>query len=198
METNRTLGKVAALSALLAGTAVCGAAPAQTAAPAQASAAHRPGKAMPSCRTLRADAGWRGTGVAVNPNQFVCVAADGLWSHGIQGIQAITPFYGAEGFAKDDPANVPEVVARVGALIGRIGTNPPFVVGKQLCFIPSTAGDLMLSMNDDPGAFESPRVHYMAINQGAATPSGRACPFANAEPTRSLSALRTLSPDSTR
>lgn len=153
MKPDRKLGKIAALSALLTGAALCAAAVAQTGDPAQASAAHGPEKARSSCHALRADAGWRGTGVEVNPNQFVCVAADGLWSHGIQGIQAITPYYGPEGFAKDDPLNVPEVVARVGALIGRIGGNSPFVIGKQLCFVPSVAGQLMLSMNDDPGTF---------------------------------------------
>jgi hypothetical protein len=110
-------------------------------------------KTWQQCRIVRATEGWRNTGITVNPGQFVCVAADGLWSHGIQGIELITPYYGPEGFAKDDPVNVPEVVARVGALIGRIGQNPPFVVETGLCFIPTVSGQLMLSMNDNPGAF---------------------------------------------
>lgn len=105
------------------------------------------------CRTVQANKEWQGTGVTVTPGQFVCVAAHGLWSHGYQGNQAMTPFYGPEGFGKDDPRNVPEVVSRVGALIAKIGTNSPFLVEKQLCFIPGAAGELMLSMNDDPGTF---------------------------------------------
>jgi hypothetical protein len=49
------------------------------------------------CRTVQANVPWQGTGISVAPGQFVCVAADGLWSHGGQGLQAITPFYGAQG-----------------------------------------------------------------------------------------------------
>jgi hypothetical protein len=105
------------------------------------------------CETIRADQGWQRTGVTVRPTDFICVAADGLWSHGRQGIQEITPFYGPEGFAKDDPVSIPEVVSRVGALIGKIGENAPFVIERQLCFIPAATGELMLSMNDLPGAF---------------------------------------------
>jgi hypothetical protein len=116
-------------------------------------AAENADRAARQCRTVQANQAWQGTGVTVSPGQFVCVAADGLWSHGYQGLQTLTPFYGPEGFGKDDPANVPEVVSRVGALIGKIGTNAPFLVERQLCFIPGAAGELMLSMNDDPGAF---------------------------------------------
>jgi hypothetical protein len=110
-------------------------------------------KAENQCRTIQANAAWQGTGVSVGPGQFVCVGAEGLWSHGIQGLQAITPFYGPEGFGKDEPNTVPEVVSRTGALIGKIGTNAPFLIEKQLCFVPSSAGELLLSMNDVPGAF---------------------------------------------
>lgn len=109
------------------------------------------------CRTIQANVPWQGTGISVGPGQFVCVAADGLWSHGAQGLQAITPFYGPKGFGKDEPNTVPEVVSRTGALIGRIGNNAPFLIEKQLCFIPSASGELRLSMNDEPGAFANNR-----------------------------------------
>lgn len=121
------------------------------------SAAESANKAESNCRTIQANAPWQGTGVSVSPGQFVCVAADGLWSHGAQGIQAITPFYGPKGFGKDEPNTVPEVVSRTGALIGKIGTNAPFLIEKQLCFIPSTTGELRLQMNDEPGAFDNNR-----------------------------------------
>jgi hypothetical protein len=110
-------------------------------------------KVTSQCRTVHANREWQGTGITVGPGQFVCVAADGLWSHGYQGIQAITPFYGPEGFGKDEPNTVPEVVSRVGALVAKIGTNSPFLVEKRLCFVPGAAGELMLSMNDEPGTF---------------------------------------------
>lgn len=107
------------------------------------------------CRSVAANLPWQGSGIAVGPGEFVCLAADGLWSHGVQGIQAMTPFYGPEGFSKDDPTNIPELVSRTGALVARIGANAPFVVGRQLCFIPSAPGELMLSMNDVPGTFDN-------------------------------------------
>jgi hypothetical protein len=107
------------------------------------------------CTTVQANQDWQGTGITVSPGEFVCVAASGLWSHGGQGIQAITPFYGPEGFAKDSPVTIPEVVSRTGALVGRIGGNAPFVVGQRLCFIPSAPGELMLSMNDLPATFDN-------------------------------------------
>lgn len=114
-------------------------------------------KVESQCRTIQANAAWQGTGVSVGPGQFVCIGAEGLWSHGAQGLQAITPFYGPEGFGKDEPNTVPEVVSRTGALIGRIGTAAPFLIEKQLCFIPSTAGELSLSINDEPGTFDNNR-----------------------------------------
>lgn len=114
-------------------------------------------KSESHCRNIQANAAWQGTGVSVGPGQFVCVAAEGLWSHGFQGIQGITPFYGPEGYGKDEPNLVPEVVSRTGALIGRIGTNGPFLIEKQLCFVPSSSGELSLSMNDEPGTFGNNR-----------------------------------------
>jgi hypothetical protein len=120
-------------------------------------AAEPANKAESQCRTIQANAAWQGTGVSVGPGQFVCVGAAGLWSHGAQGIQAITPFYGPEGFGKDEPNTVPEVVSRTGALIGKIGTNAPFLIEKQLCFVPSSSGELSLSMNDEPGTFDNNR-----------------------------------------
>jgi hypothetical protein len=146
MSTNKSISKTAVLFAVVSGASVGVNCFAQTAEQTSE-------KASQQCRTIRADEGWRSTGITVNPSQFVCVAADGLWSHGAQGVQGITPYYGPEGFAKDDPNNVPEVVSRVGALIGRIGQSAPFVVERGLCFIPTATGQLSLSMNDDPGAF---------------------------------------------
>jgi hypothetical protein len=142
MKANRKAGLACLILMAVAGSGLCAADPAQTG-----------DKPTRECRVIRANGGWQGTGVVVRPSEFVCVAADGLWSHGPQGIQAITPFYGPEGFAKDDPVSIPEVVSRVGALVGKIDGNVPFVVERQLCFIPASSGELMLSMNDAPGTF---------------------------------------------
>ncbi|GAB3427051.1 hypothetical protein NX773_13750 [Massilia solisilvae] len=66
-------------------------------------AAEQANRAESPRRTVQANATWQGTGVSVGLGLFVCVAADGLWSHCEQGIQGITPFYGPQGFGKDEP-----------------------------------------------------------------------------------------------
>ena len=148
MKTNPSIRRALMAFAIMAATGAGTLAAAQPAA-----------RAENLCRTVQANAAWQGTGMSVAPGQFVCVAAEGLWSHGGQGLQAITPWYGPEGFGKDEPNTVPEVVSRTGALIGRIGTNAPFLIEKQLCFVPSASGELRLSMNDEPGAFDNNRGH---------------------------------------
>jgi hypothetical protein len=106
-------------------------------------------------RQINANQEWQETGIIVNSNKMVCVKASGLWSHGTQGIQAITPYYGPRGFGKDEPSLVPEVVSRTGALIGKIGNNGAFLIEDSLCFIPEVSGELLLQINDEPGTFEN-------------------------------------------
>jgi len=104
-------------------------------------------------RLIQADQEWQGTDLVVEPGQLICVKASGLWTHGVQGIQRITPYYGPRGFGKDEAGLVPEVVSRTGALIGRIGDNGAFLIEDFLCFIPAASGELRLQMNDRPGTF---------------------------------------------
>jgi hypothetical protein len=89
----------------------------------------------------------------VDPSRFVCVAGGGLWSHGGQGVEAIVPYYGPEGYGRDTTTRYPDEALHIGALVGRIGTNFPFLVRRQICFIPRTTGELRLSMNDQPGTY---------------------------------------------
>lgn len=84
----------------------------------------------------------------------------------------------------------------VGGFIHRIDCLPPVLMRAAAINANPTVSARIEKESHRKVAFF--RLSYMAINQGAATPSGRACPFANAAPTRSLSALRTLSPDNTR
>lgn len=94
------------------------------------------------------------TGIAVNPSEFVCVKGEGLWSHGGQGIEEIYPFYGPEGYAKDNPIpDDPGEVLHIGALVGRIDAHYPFLIREQTCFIPRVSGQLVLGMNDAPGTY---------------------------------------------
>ena len=113
----------------------------------------QPGRTSSECRIVRANQEWQPTRIIVRPSEFVCVAADGLWSHGIQREEAFVPYYGPDGFGRDNPAQIPGAVLKLGALVGKISTNVTFIVGPQLCFVPQATGELMLSMNDEPGAF---------------------------------------------
>jgi hypothetical protein len=52
----------------------------------------------------------------------------------------------------DPPAAPPPCAlnnARYGALVGKIGNNPPFLIGKKLTFTARYTGSLYLSVNDN-------------------------------------------------
>jgi hypothetical protein len=138
------------LSKLHTATICAAAVAAATALPALAQADLR---ITSECRTVRANQEWQPTRIIVRPQEFVCVAGDGLWSHGNQGEQAFVPYYGPEGYGRDNPSEIPGPVLKLGALVGRIGSNATFIIGRQMCFVPQATGELMLSINDDPGAF---------------------------------------------
>lgn len=108
------------------------------------------------CQTVRADQEWQGTGISVNESDFVCVSAQGLWSHGPE-YPPFIPYHGPRGFDRGDLYNFQGVSTRVGALIAKIDNSTPFVVEDALCFIPSIPGELMLSMNDSSGMFNDNR-----------------------------------------
>lgn len=79
---------------------------------------------------------------------------DGIWSHGGQGVEAIYPYYGPEGYGRDNlNPDDPGQVLHIGALVGRIDDNYPFLIRHQTCFIPKVSGQLVLSMDDAPGTY---------------------------------------------
>lgn len=99
-----------------------------------------------------ANSEWQSSKLSVSPNQWVCVSADGLWSHGDEG--DIYHFYGADGSGNPDPtAVVPWPRATIGTLLGRIGDGVPFALGSQRCFVSKRAGLLAFEINDAPGTF---------------------------------------------
>lgn len=116
-------------------------------------AANGTSKMTNQCLTVQANQPWAPTGIVVDPTRFVCVAGSGLWSHGGQGVEAIVPYYGPEGYGRDTTTQYPDEALHIGALVARIGANFPFLVRHQICFIPRTTGELLLSMNDQPGTF---------------------------------------------
>lgn len=104
----------------------------------------------PASRTVTveilADAEWQNTGVIVKVGERVNMVASGTWSHKAE------PYYGPEGYEKyDDGAPLP--TAKVGSLIGRIGSGTPFFIGTEISFVANSEGHLQLSMNDAVGTF---------------------------------------------
>ena len=142
MSNNRMIMRSALIAAAALGAAV------STSARAQAD-----GRISNECRTVAANQEWQGSRIIVRPQEFVCVAADGLWSHGNQMEQAFIPYYGPEGNGRDDPSVIDRPILKLGALVGKIGTNATFIVGRQMCFVPRATGELMLSINDEAGNF---------------------------------------------
>jgi hypothetical protein len=124
------------------------------------------------CRAVWAFSTWQDMNYPITAGQYVCISAGGLWSHGAQGAQGIVPWYGPQGYGKTGPATVPEFSARAGALIGRIGTNSPFLVENQVCFTATKGGPLQLSMNDVSGGFTNNLGHlYVRIGTWPRAPS---------------------------
>ncbi len=137
-----------------------------------AGATHGHAASRIACLKVSAAEAWQGTGVTLQEGDFVCIRARALWSHG-QESGNVMPFYGPRGyFLNQDAAPQPIVAfpfARLGALIGKIGeTGLAFPIEDGLCFAVEPTpgephrlpGELLLSMNDVPGAF--------ANNEGAA------------------------------
>jgi tetratricopeptide (TPR) repeat protein len=95
--------------------------------------------------TVQANGEWQNSGVTVQAGQRITLAASGRWSHGQSN-------YGPEGYDKyDNSAVLPS--AKIGSLIGRIGSGRPFLIGTSLSLTANDDGVLQLSMNDAVGTF---------------------------------------------
>lgn len=95
---------------------------------------------------ISANQGWDSVGMYLRQGQPFEITASGSWSTG-PGENPVGPS-GGEGF---EPASILPS-APTGALIGRIGFNPPFEVGEHAVLTAEYGGELYLRMNDDLGA----------------------------------------------
>ena len=95
---------------------------------------------------IYADKGWQSIGLEINSGDHVrIIQVGGAWTHWGNGT-----LYDANGFVQLGlQANNPLSTTIGGALIGRIGTNEPFAVGRWLELTMSDSGRLHLAMNDD-------------------------------------------------
>ncbi len=95
---------------------------------------------------VSAERGWDTLGLYVRPGQQFEVTATGSWSHEAEGI-----LYGPGGAGRSEPdSTLPS--APIGALIGRIGDNPPFEIGEHAVLTADYGGELWVSINDHLGA----------------------------------------------
>jgi hypothetical protein len=99
----------------------------------------------PFAFTIRADRGWQATGVFLQSGRQALITANGVWTAnpatGMTG-PAGTPYYIAKpGYALP---GAPE-----GALVGRVGSSAPFLVGTGAASPARQAGWLSFVINDD-------------------------------------------------
>jgi hypothetical protein len=104
--------------------------------------------AAPAPMTIFANQNWQDTHLFVHPGDTLEITATGAWSHDPADPQ-YSNLYGPGGMDVFD-ARAILASAPVGSLLGRIGDNPPFVVGEHLVLTSESRGDLWLVMNDDP------------------------------------------------
>jgi hypothetical protein len=99
----------------------------------------------PATGTIRADQAWQSTGVIVTGTQVTTLVCDGKWTQ--------EPAKGECG-----PDGNPKYIAlpyytlpgvHEGAVIGRIGDNPLFLVGASAAAPAGQSGELSLCINDD-------------------------------------------------
>jgi hypothetical protein len=91
------------------------------------------------------------TGVVLEEGQEFCVSAEGevdLCDDALPECEDIDGTSGPGGTDEFPPEACNDLPC--GALIGQIGEGEPFVVGEGGCFVADAAGELLLSVNDNP------------------------------------------------
>ncbi len=95
----------------------------------------------------------KNTGVNVRKGQRIQMKASGTWCMG--GVPPNAECGGPGGIRTANPAELPLVLnsAKIGALIGRVGDGPWFLVGKERRIEAKRNGQLRLLFNDRPCCF---------------------------------------------
>ncbi|MCU7646536.1 hypothetical protein [Pseudomonas piscis] len=99
----------------------------------------------PITLTVQANQAWQASGLNVTGRQVTLISAQGSWT--------ANPANGMVGPAGDSrfiaPARYTLPGAPEAALIGKIGSNAPFLVGAYVQAPPGQSGPLQLCINDD-------------------------------------------------
>jgi hypothetical protein len=112
---------------------------------------------LPQSLNLAADAGWIGTGVYIKNGQSIVISASGKVNTGGSSESLDSP-NGSETYCDkaifEQLANQKYSIdcflsgAPLGAVIGRVGDNRPFLIGSYFQFPSENAGELFLAVND--------------------------------------------------
>lgn len=100
---------------------------------------------------LPANQGWQSLSLFVREGQEFEITATGAWNHDAAD-PAFANLYSPAGVdVLDSEAVLPS--AKIGTLVGRIGDNPPFVIGEHAALTADYGGQLWLAINDHPDTF---------------------------------------------
>ncbi len=120
--------------------------------------------------SLAAERGWDSPAIFVRPGDQFEITATGSWNTGLEERP-----YGPGGTDRLEPDSILPS-APIGALIGRIGDNPPFLIGEHVIQTAEYGGELWLSINGpleglsgDPGSLEIAPI----LTPGTAGPAQR-------------------------
>jgi len=100
---------------------------------------------------IMANQSWQSAYDFVHPGDQLDITASGAWSHDTADLQ-FSNLYGPAGVDLFD-ARTLLASAPIGSLVGRIGDNPPFVIGEHLTLTSEQRGKLWVSMNEIPDQF---------------------------------------------
>ncbi len=105
---------------------------------------------------------WQDVGINLIKGQSFEITATGLWSHDLYDTVVTPNPYGPNGSNKDDSSAIMPLVP-IGALIGCIGNEAPFVVGERFKGVARATGPLRLGMNDATGTYSNNSGHIRVI-----------------------------------
>ena len=149
---------------------------------------------QPGAITVQAKPEWTDTGIDLLPGDSCTIStATGQWSNAA----APAPFSSYRGFANDRTPGL-KVANRLGALIGKVGTDPPVYAGADVTIKATAHGHLLLGMNDVPGTYEDNRGYlYVSLRCDKAPVATRrkpATPTAKPTPTPTPDGRETFEP----
>ena len=123
-------------------------------------------KSVPKTVKVPATMSWNNTRIQISAGQAIKIQASGKAStlktvkssqSGPAGQKIIC------GSVKSAPPPCALTGAKYGALVGKIGNNPAFVIGKKLNFTAKHSGTLYLSVNDNLGWYHDNSGGYTAV-----------------------------------